>query len=155
MPMNLYNPISLHIIILNSSTNLINCLNQGLASAFLEAGCTADALLAADVTARFYRACACENTVSSCVCVSLCFPFYLALSLAHSLSLALSLALSRARARALSLCWRVLTGSAATAAIKRSSLAAVDQAAPMLCIAVDQASEALKTGNAHACMRIV
>jgi hypothetical protein len=103
--------------------------------------------------------------VSSCVCVSLsrslsfsvslCFPFYLALSLAHSLSLALSLSLSLARARALSLCWRVLTGSAATAAIKRSSLAAVDQAAPMLCIAVDQASEALKTGNAHACMRIV
>ena len=111
--MNLYNPISLHIIILDGSKNLINCLNQGLASAFLEAGCTADALLAADVTARFYRACACENTVSSCVCVSLSrslsfsvslfFPFSLALSCARFLSLSLARARSLSLARALSL----------------------------------------------------
>jgi len=36
---------------------------QGLAEAFLAAGCSADALLAADLVARFYSACACDSGV--------------------------------------------------------------------------------------------
>jgi FkbM family methyltransferase len=34
---------------------------QGLTSAFLDAGCSEDALLAADLVARFYSACACDG----------------------------------------------------------------------------------------------
>ena len=35
---------------------------QALREAFLEASCTGDALLAADLVARFYRSCACDTT---------------------------------------------------------------------------------------------
>jgi len=38
---------------------------QGLADAFLAAGCTADALIAAELVERFHRACACEDVRSS------------------------------------------------------------------------------------------
>lgn len=38
---------------------------EGLANVFADAGCVTDAMLAADVAARFYRACACEAASAS------------------------------------------------------------------------------------------